>query len=156
MSSSLTWSSKAFCCKENISPRPGIEPGPSTWQAEILTTRLSRNRGLKTFIYIIIILGLINKQRSKASATLTEWWEMTTLHWIVMNIVRTSKSRDLNKNEFPACWSSQWARDWCQMTSLSVSGVQARHCLKHGDLKLNMWSAHVSNSVESQWSRLFW
>ena len=24
-------------------PRPGIEPGPSTWQAEILTTRLSRN-----------------------------------------------------------------------------------------------------------------
>ena len=24
------------------SPRPGIEPGPSTWQAEILTTRLSR------------------------------------------------------------------------------------------------------------------
>ena len=25
------------------SPRPGIEPGPSTWQAEILTTRLSRN-----------------------------------------------------------------------------------------------------------------
>ena len=25
-----------------ISPRPGIEPGPSTWQAEILTTRLSR------------------------------------------------------------------------------------------------------------------
>ena len=23
-------------------PRPGIEPGPSTWQAEILTTRLSR------------------------------------------------------------------------------------------------------------------
>ena len=25
-----------------FSPRPGIEPGPSTWQAEILTTRLSR------------------------------------------------------------------------------------------------------------------
>ena len=28
--------------KSKISPRPGIEPGPSTWQAEILTTRLSR------------------------------------------------------------------------------------------------------------------
>ena len=34
---------KLFVEKENISPRPGIEPGPSTWQAEILTTRLSRN-----------------------------------------------------------------------------------------------------------------
>ena len=32
-----------FNCKKNLSPRPGIEPGPSTWQAEILTTRLSRN-----------------------------------------------------------------------------------------------------------------
>lgn len=33
------------------SPRPGIEPGPSTWQAEILTTRLSRNccKRLKCF-----------------------------------------------------------------------------------------------------------
>ena len=30
--------------EEKNSPRPGIEPGPSTWQAEILTTRLSRNR----------------------------------------------------------------------------------------------------------------
>jgi hypothetical protein len=30
--------------RQKISPRPGIEPGPSTWQAEILTTRLSRNR----------------------------------------------------------------------------------------------------------------
>ena len=29
--------------KKLHSPRPGIEPGPSTWQAEILTTRLSRN-----------------------------------------------------------------------------------------------------------------
>ena len=29
---------------QNVPPRPGIEPGPSTWQAEILTTRLSRNR----------------------------------------------------------------------------------------------------------------
>ena len=28
--------------KKMVSPRPGIEPGPSTWQAEILTTRLSR------------------------------------------------------------------------------------------------------------------
>ena len=28
---------------EKDPPRPGIEPGPSTWQAEILTTRLSRN-----------------------------------------------------------------------------------------------------------------
>ena len=28
---------------QNVPPRPGIEPGPSTWQAEILTTRLSRN-----------------------------------------------------------------------------------------------------------------
>ena len=37
---------KLFVEKENISPRPGIEPGPSTWQAEILTTRLSRNRWL--------------------------------------------------------------------------------------------------------------
>ena len=27
---------------KNVTPRPGIEPGPSTWQAEILTTRLSR------------------------------------------------------------------------------------------------------------------
>ena len=27
---------------KKLSPRPGIEPGPSTWQAEILTTRLSR------------------------------------------------------------------------------------------------------------------
>ena len=27
---------------KSCSPRPGIEPGPSTWQAEILTTRLSR------------------------------------------------------------------------------------------------------------------
>ena len=31
---------------EKVSPRPGIEPGPSTWQAEILTTRLSRNHVL--------------------------------------------------------------------------------------------------------------
>ena len=27
---------------KSVTPRPGIEPGPSTWQAEILTTRLSR------------------------------------------------------------------------------------------------------------------
>ena len=30
------------CEGKRFSPRPGIEPGPSTWQAEILTTRLSR------------------------------------------------------------------------------------------------------------------
>ena len=46
MSSSLTWSiiflNLLFEGKKNVSPRPGIEPGPSTWQAEILTTRLSR------------------------------------------------------------------------------------------------------------------
>ncbi len=28
--------------KRKVSPRPGIVPGPSTWQAEILTTRLTR------------------------------------------------------------------------------------------------------------------
>ena len=37
---------KCFTCVsklwKNFPPRPGIEPGPSTWQAEILTTRLSR------------------------------------------------------------------------------------------------------------------
>ena len=46
MSSSLTWSiiflNLLFKGNKNVSPRPGIEPGPSTWQAEILTTRLSR------------------------------------------------------------------------------------------------------------------
>ena len=46
MSSSLTWSIIIFnlIChgEKNVPPRPGIEPGPSTWQAEILTTRLSR------------------------------------------------------------------------------------------------------------------
>ena len=31
-----------FSERKKVSPRPGIEPGPSTWQAEILTTRLSR------------------------------------------------------------------------------------------------------------------
>ena len=47
MSSSLTWSKIILWIMlqsdvKIFPPRPGIEPGPSTWQAEILTTRLSR------------------------------------------------------------------------------------------------------------------
>ena len=38
-----------------ISPRPGIEPGPSTWQAEILTTRLSRIINRWEYVYNNVI-----------------------------------------------------------------------------------------------------
>ena len=37
-----------------VSPRPGIEPGPSTWQAEILTTRLSRTVSTIPIFQIVI------------------------------------------------------------------------------------------------------
>ena len=40
---------------KSISPRPGIEPGPSTWQAEILTTRLSRIINRWEYVYNNVI-----------------------------------------------------------------------------------------------------
>ena len=43
-----------FSNKNNVSPRPGIEPGPSTWQAEILTTRLSRIVLSKPIFQIVV------------------------------------------------------------------------------------------------------
>ena len=39
---------------KKLSPRPGIEPGPSTWQAEILTTRLSRTVLSKPIFQIVL------------------------------------------------------------------------------------------------------
>ena len=39
---------------KKLSPRPGIEPGPSTWQAEILTTRLSRTVSSKPIFQIVV------------------------------------------------------------------------------------------------------
>ena len=67
-------------------PRPGIEPGPSTWQAEILTTRLSRNwyyesrTNLRSIISFFYKHGKNSFEPDLNQRPMDIWHRTTTVH----------------------------------------------------------------------------
>ena len=131
-------------------PRPGIEPGPSTWQAEILTTRLSRNAQfnnvfkhlVKEISYTVLAkilragfepatYGCLRNTTTVHRSTnwaIEGWMSMFTKSWLLMN----------NRTHWP--WTSYLSTCvWCYICwSKSI-------CLQHGDVaqmverSLSMW-----------------
>ena len=113
------------------SPRPGIEPGPSTWQAEILTTRLSRNccKRLKCFTTCYQLTAFSTVQSLVCVYSLKLHGQEKKGYVSILDKEKNySLEPDLNQRPMDNCHINNYSPPLYQLSYRGWQRVQANNC----------------------------